>query len=203
MICPRLANPSIVNLKGGWKNYALGKIKEKPFFDSFWMSFPEKYVVDVLLPKTIKHLKTPMMLREFYVFLGCQFFMACFDGITDRRLWWSSKLVSKFSGALFRLIEYLSGQRFEDIVGALRYMNREAPTNFVDRFHSIRQLAEAWNKHYAEEYLLAWLNCLNESMNAFLTIFVRGLWPFRASPILLAMITTRLGMECTRAAAGR
>ena len=166
-ICPRRASPSIINMKGGWKNHAWGMIKEKTFFNTFRMCFPEEYIVDVLLPETNKHLKRAMSLREFYVFLGCQFYMACFDGITDRRLWWSSEPVSKFSGAPFRLNEYISGQRFEDIVGALRYTNREAPTDFVDRFHPIRQLSKAWNKHYAEEYLPEWLNCLDESMNAF------------------------------------
>ena len=63
----------------------------------------------------------------------------------------------------------MSGQLFEDIVCALRYTDREVPnpSQFVDRFHPIRQLMETWNKHYAEEYNPMWLNCLDESMNPF------------------------------------
>ena len=175
-ICPRRSNPAIVDFKGGWKNYAWSVIREKTFFDTFRMCFPEKYVVEVLLPETNKHLLTKISLWEFYVFLGCQFFMACFDGITDRRLWWSSEPVSKFSGAPFRLTEYMSGRRFEQIVAALRYTNREPadPEDYVDRFHGMRQLMDAWNGHYDEEYSPAWLNCLDESMNAFFDALCPG-----------------------------
>ena len=85
-ICPRRANPAIVDYRGGWKSHAWSVIRQKTFFDTFRMCFPEKYIVDHLIPETNKHLLTKMTLQEFYVFLGCQFFMACFDGITDRRL---------------------------------------------------------------------------------------------------------------------
>ena len=93
--------------------------------------------------------------------------MACFDGITNRKLWWSKKPVSMFEGALFWLNKYMSGAWFEEIISALRYTDEEPPTKFVDRFHSIRKLMSSWNNHYAEEYSLAWMNCLDESMNAF------------------------------------
>ena len=56
-----------------------------------------------------------------------------------------------FEGALFRLNKYMSGARFEDIISVLRYTDEEAPTKFVDRFHSIRKLMNSWNTHYAEE----------------------------------------------------
>ena len=100
-------------------------IREKTFLDTFWMCFPKKYIVDHLLPETNKHLLKKMTLQEIYVVLGYQFFVACFDGVTDRRLWWSSEPVSKFIGAPFRLTEYMSGKRFEQIVAALRYTNKE------------------------------------------------------------------------------
>ena len=138
------------------------------------MCFPEKWVVEVLLPMTNKHLAVKMTLREFYVFLGCQFFMACYDGITDRRMWWSEKPISMFEGAPFRLTQYMSGARFEQIVGALRYTDEAAPTGFTDRFHEVRSLADAWNDHYAREYKPAWINVLDESMNTFFNSLCPG-----------------------------
>ena len=172
-ICPRRAS-GLSDFEGGWKNHAWNAIKEQSYFDTFRICFPEKYVVEVLLPATNKNLKTPLTLREFYVFLGCQFFMACFDGITSRKLWWSEKPVSMFEGAPFRLNKYMTGARFEDIVSALRYTDEEPPTEFVDRFHSIRKLMGSWNNHYAEKYSLAWINCLDESMNTFFNHLCAG-----------------------------
>ncbi len=65
------------------------------------MAFPEEYVETVLLPATNENLREDLKLGEFYKWLGCNFFMACFQGITDRECWWSSKAVSMFEGALF------------------------------------------------------------------------------------------------------
>ena len=173
-ICARRSRPSLADFEGGWKKYAWTAIKEQTYFDTFRVCFPEKYVVEVLLPATNKNLKTPLTLQEFYVFLGCQFFMACFDGITSRKLWWSEKPVSMFEGAPFRLNKYMSGARFEDIISALRYTDEEPPTEFVDKFHSIRKLMDSWNSHYAEEYNPAWMNCLDESMNTFFNHLCAG-----------------------------
>ena len=137
-------------------------------------SSSRKYVAEALLSATNKNLKTKLTLREFYVFLGCQFFMACFDGITSRKLWWSEKPVSMFDGVPFRLNKYMSGARFEDIISALRYTDEKPPAEFVDRFHPIRKLMSWWNQHYAEEYSPSCLNYLDESMNAFFNHLCAG-----------------------------
>ena len=62
----------------------------------FRMCFPEQWAKDVLIPATNKQITSgnELTLSEFYRYLGCHFYMACFEGVSDRRMWWSSKPVS-------------------------------------------------------------------------------------------------------------
>ena len=78
-----------------------------------------------------------------------------------------------FEGAPFRLSEYMSGRRFQNIGVAIRYTNIESPA-FLDRFHDVRQMIDAFNEHYGMEYVPSWINCLEESMNIFLNKFFPG-----------------------------
>ena len=111
-----------------------------------------------------------MTLQDFYVWLGCHFFMTCFEGIEKKKMWWSKKTIDMFEGAPFRLSEYISGRRFQNIGTAIRYTNIESPA-FLDWFHDVRQMIEGFNDHYEGEYVPSWLNCLDESMNSFLDKF--------------------------------
>ena len=45
---------------------------------------------------------------------------------------------------------------------------------FLDRFHDVWQMIDAFNEHYECEYVPSWLNCLEESMNSFLEKFCPG-----------------------------
>ena len=67
----------------------------------------------------------------------------------------------------------MSGQRFQNIGAAIRYTNIELPA-FLDRFHNVRQMIEAFNDHYDGEYVPSWIKCLDESMNSFLDRFCPG-----------------------------
>ncbi|KAL7537206.1 hypothetical protein ACHAXR_007655, partial [Thalassiosira sp. AJA248-18] len=105
--CPRRSDPNINNRKGNWKTKS--SIKEMDELALFRMCFPEKWVLEAVIPATNKEIEGgPLTLQGFYVHLGCHFFMACFEGISDRRLWWSSKPISIKEGAPFRLNEYMS-----------------------------------------------------------------------------------------------
>ena len=54
----------------------------------FRMVFPEQWVRGVLIPATNEEISgDDITLKEFYVYLGCHFFMARFEGISDWRLW--------------------------------------------------------------------------------------------------------------------
>ena len=73
------------------------------------LCFPDQWVKEVLIPATNKNLKEEDIdLQDFYVYLGCHFFMACFERVSDRRQWWYSKAVSIAGGSPFRLTEYMS-----------------------------------------------------------------------------------------------
>ena len=74
----------------------------------FRVCFPEDWVKNALLPASNAEIVDPTMdLLEFYIWLGCQFFMACFEGISDRTMWWLTKLVTIEEGAPFRLQKYM------------------------------------------------------------------------------------------------
>ena len=98
-----------------------------------------------------------MTLQDFYVWLGCHFFMACFEGIENKKMWWSEKTIDVFEGAPFRLLEFMSGRRFQNIGAAIRYTNIESSA-LLYRFHDVRQMIDAFNKHYNCEYVLSWIN---------------------------------------------
>jgi len=52
-------------------------------------------------------------------------------------------------------------------------MNKPPPT-FKNRFYDVREMINAFNKHYGEGYTPMWLNCLDESMNLWLDKFCPG-----------------------------
>ena len=85
------------------------------------MCFPEDYIRDVVIPTTNKNLATKMTLKEFYIWLGCMFFMACYEGIPDRDMWRSTKNIDMFDGAPFRLNVFMTLRRFKDITAAIQY----------------------------------------------------------------------------------
>ena len=91
------------------------------------MCFPEEWLVNVCIPMTNKGLAKKVDLQEFYVFLGCIFFMSCYQGIPDREMWWSTKPIDMFDGAPFRLNAYMSQNRFCKIMQAFCYMDKEEP----------------------------------------------------------------------------
>ena len=142
--------------------------------DLFRMCFPEQFLLDVIIPQTNRHLGTPINLSEFYVWLGCIFFMACFQVTGERDEWWSSAPIDMFKGAPFRLNAFMTRNWFMDITGALRYTDKAEPLLFVDKFHEVRQVIDAFNDHYEREYSPTWISCLDESMNSWLNKFCPG-----------------------------
>ena len=140
----------------------------------FRMCFPDNYIWEVVVPMTKRYIDGPnMTLQDLYVWLGYHFFMAGFEGIEKNKMWWSEKNINMFEGAPFRLLEYMSGQRFQNIGTAICYTNIELPA-LLDWFHDLRQTIEAFNDHYDGEYVPYWLNCLDKSMNSSLEKFFPG-----------------------------
>jgi len=100
--------------------------------------------------------------------------MACFNGIEDRELWWSTKPVDMFSGAPFRFNGFMTYSRFREIMSAIRYTDKPMPLLFNDPFHEVRQMIDAFNDYYATEYTPSWLNCIDESMSSWNNKFAPG-----------------------------
>ena len=65
-------------------------------------------------------------------------------------------------GDPFRLNRIIYLNRFDTILSALRFTNREVPHE--DGFLQMRQLEEAWNQNMAQHFLPSWINVLDESM---------------------------------------
>jgi hypothetical protein len=78
------------------------------------------------------------------------------------------KDVDMLDGAPFRLNGFMSLNCFKAISAAMEYTDKPPPPDFVDRFHDVRQMIDAFNDHYAEEYIPSWFSCLEESMNSWL-----------------------------------
>ncbi len=128
--------------------------------DLFGMSMPEDFIRNVVLPNiTNVHLSPHLSMQEFHKWLGCQFIMSCFQGFVDRELWWSRDPVDMYSGAPFCLNGFMTRNHFLDIdiTAKIRYMDKAAPTvandGYVDPFHKVRQMREAFNNHYDQNYL--------------------------------------------------
>ena len=70
------------------------------------------------------YIKGPnITLQDFYVWMGRHFFMAGFEGIKNNKIWWLEKPIDMFEGEPFRLSEYMSGRRFQNIGAAICYTN--------------------------------------------------------------------------------
>ena len=88
--------------------------------ECFLLFYPRDYSKLLLIPQTIKHLShRDIDFYELLIFVGCWIYMACFEGVVDRRMWWSNMEVNIFEGEPGRLTKYMSLKRFEDI---LRYL---------------------------------------------------------------------------------
>ena len=56
-------------------------------FDLFRMFFPDNYIWGVVVPMTNRYIDGPnTTLQDFYVWLGCHFFMAYFEGIGKKNV---------------------------------------------------------------------------------------------------------------------
>ncbi len=69
-------------------------------FALFQMAFPESFLIEVLIPQTNNNIDGKQLtFSEFYVWLGANFLLGCFEGIANRQDWWSMDPVTEFKGA--------------------------------------------------------------------------------------------------------
>ena len=60
--------------------------------------------------------------------------------------------------------QWMSRNRFEAILRALSFTNKNPPT-YRDRFWQIRDLIKEWNENMSEVFKSGWITCLDESMS--------------------------------------
>ena len=139
------------------------RMEHMSMMDMFLVFFPTSYIKEVVIVETNKKLHHPMSFGEFLRFIGCWLMMSCYEGITNRRDWWSTKTISMHEGAPFRLNEWMSRSRFEEILRYLQYTNMPLPS-FNDPYFHRRQMEEAWNKNMCDIFDPSWVSVLDESM---------------------------------------
>ena len=102
---------------------------------------PEEYLEEVLIPETNKGLSVPTDLQDYIQWVGCWIYMACWVGIESFLDWWYTTTPSMAKSDPFRLNSIMSCNRFDSILSAIRFTNREVP--YEDGFLQMRQWEEA------------------------------------------------------------
>jgi len=162
IICPRLAN-NCPDHGASFRTHSLEEVGRMSKLDLFLMMFPVGFLVDTVIVKANEVLDKPMDLSEMVRWIGCWFYMGCWNGIQNRKQWWSVKERDMFQGAPFRLHDYMSRRRFDQILAALSYTDRPSP-DYEDGFYPMRQMEEEWNDNMTSVFLPSWVSVLDESM---------------------------------------
>ncbi len=68
--------------------------------------------------------------------------MVCYNRIQDQEMWWSTKPINMFVGVPFRLNAFMTYTHFRDIMVAIRYIDKDVPLLFTDKFHEVCQMIE-------------------------------------------------------------
>ena len=111
----------------------------------FFIIFPEDYLEEFLIIETNKGLSVPMDLQDFIKWVGFCLYMALWIGIESLRDWWSTTTPSMAKGDPFIINPIMSCNRFDYILSALSFTNRDM--SYEDGFFQMRQLEEAWNQN--------------------------------------------------------
>ncbi len=176
--CPLWAHNGIIDSPRRLVQYRWDEIAEKSELDLFHMCFPEDFVREVVLPTINIHLFLHLTMQEFYKGLVCHFFMACFQGVDNQDEWWSQQPISMFESAPFRLSKFMTRNRFVDITCKIRFTDKDTPTvasnGFIDWFHKVCQMLDAFNNHNNQNYVPSWISCLDKLMSSWLSKFCPG-----------------------------
>ena len=101
--------------------------------------------------------------------------MACFEGVLDRRIWWTNMEVNMFEGSPGRITKHMSFNRFENILRNLSYTYRNLPAYNEKLFH-MRQMEYAWNVNMKKVFEPYWVSVLDESMQEWISKYTCPAW---------------------------
>ena len=146
------------------------------------------FIKSVIIPTTNNNLlagEKNVTYGEFLWWIGLWLLMSTLIG-PQRCDFWAAHTIDAFPGAPIHLGVWMSHKRFEAILQALTYTDRQPPT-FIDKFGEVRQMLEAWGKNMQQNFTPAYVNCLDESMSVWTNKFMcpgfmfvpRKPWPFR------------------------
>lgn len=118
---------------------------------------------------------------EFLRFIGIQLMISTAAGNWRKSNFWSLGPLDplNFGGAPFRFNAYMSFRRYNQILEALSYADKEkdCPT-YLDRFWEIRTIISMWNQNMKDIFTSSWINCLDESMSAWTNKWTCPGWIF-------------------------
>ena len=123
-------------------------IKDMNKLQLFLLCCLVEFIKTVLLPLTNTHLLKELTMQEFFIFLGCLFFMVCHPGVATCDLRWSAKGIFPTEVAPIYL------NCLKDIMGAICYTNHPQPS-YANIFHDDHHMTDAWNMHMTESIFLA------------------------------------------------
>ena len=95
---------------------------------------------------------------EFLRWIGLWLLMSTLIG-PQRHDFLATHTNDAFSGAPIRLGVCMSRKRFEAILQAITYTDRQPPA-FIDKFWEVRQMLEAWGKNMQQNFTPGYVNCL-------------------------------------------
>ena len=131
--------------------------------------FPKNFLQEVMIPTMNWKLSNPVSYGELLSWIGLWVLMSMVDG-SDHQSFWSSKEVNIYKGAPFLLMQFMSWNCFEEILGAMSYTDKSAP-ELSDKFWEVRDLISAWNANIKVEFLPSWINKIDESMSKWLNVY--------------------------------
>ena len=115
---------------------------------------------------------------EFLRWIGLWLLMSTnkLGGVT-RRDFWQTTPPSIKTGAPFRLNEFMSRYRFEQILKNIKYTEKNCP-GYEDKFFEVREMIELWNKNVQSVFRSGFANCLNKSMSIWHNRYTCPGWMF-------------------------
>jgi hypothetical protein len=131
----------------------------------FLIFFPINHIKDVIIKAMNQKHNLEISYGEFLVYLGLRFLFATCQKC-DLKEFWSKEAPTLWSSAPFRVNSYMPRRRFEDISSALSSCLTDEPSPpFLDPYHRVRQLIDAWNENMTEKFSPSWISVLDESMS--------------------------------------
>jgi hypothetical protein len=113
---------------------------------------------------------------EFLVYLGLQFlFVTCQK--CDLKDFWSKEAPTIWLAVPCWVNIYMRRRRFKDISSALSSCLTNVPLPpFMDPYHRVRQLIDAWNDNMTQKFSPPWINVLDESRSVWTSKYTCPGW---------------------------